>query len=170
MLGTQKALNGWHVTTAQCTKGVEQKICWLAQEETRESAARAFQDYRKPTETVTCFKYMGRVMAELDENWMTLVGNLQKYRKSWARPKRIPGREGAIPRVTGIFFKTVVQPVRLFGLETWVTTPHTGRSMGGFQHRLDIRNTGMKLKRQVDGSWQYPLMDTAIEEAGFKDM
>ena len=42
MLVPWKALNGRHVTTAQCSKGVERKRRWLAAEDMRESAARAF--------------------------------------------------------------------------------------------------------------------------------
>ena len=43
-----------------------------------------------------------------DDDWPAVVGNLKKARKSWARMTRILGREGANPRVSGIFFKGVV--------------------------------------------------------------
>ena len=36
---------------------------------------------------------------------------------------RILSREGERPRVFGFFFKSVVQSVLLFGVETWVLTP-----------------------------------------------
>ena len=36
---------------------------------------------------------------------------------------RVLGREGAGPRVSGIFFEEFVQAVLIFGLETWVLTP-----------------------------------------------
>ena len=39
---------------------------------------------------------------------------------------------GVNPRVSGVFFKVVVQAVHIFGAETWVVTPHTGQSLVGF--------------------------------------
>ena len=54
----------------------------------------------------------------------------------------ILGREGAKPRVPGMFFKEVVQAVLLFGSEMWVMNPHTGGAIGGFQHRVAIWITG----------------------------
>ena len=45
---------------------------------------------------------------------------------------RILSREGVEPQVSGFFFKTVVQRMLLFGLETWVVTPRMGRSPGRF--------------------------------------
>ena len=37
-------------------------------------------------------------------------------------------REGATPRISGNFFKAVVQQVLLFGAETWVVTPKMERA------------------------------------------
>ena len=67
----------------------------------------------------------------LDDDWTSVVGNLRKARKSWARMESILGREGDIPRVSGMFLKAVVQAVLLFGSETWVITPCMGRALGG---------------------------------------
>ena len=38
-----------------------------------------------------------------DDDWPEVVGNLRKARKSWAQLIRILVREGAKPRVSGIF-------------------------------------------------------------------
>ena len=72
------ALNGQHVTTAQCFKVAEQKRWWLAEQEMRESMERAFQSYGKPLATFTLFKYLGRVLMVADEYWQAVVGNLWK--------------------------------------------------------------------------------------------
>ena len=50
-----------------------------------------------------------------DDNWSEVVGNLRKDQNSWAQLTRILIREGADPRVSKMFFKTVVQVVVLFG-------------------------------------------------------
>ena len=70
------------------------------------------------------------------DNWPAVAGNLIKDWKSWMRMKRILGREGADPRISGLFLKAVVQAVLLFGLETWVLTPRMERALGSFQHRV----------------------------------
>ena len=63
MLVPWKALNGWHVTTAQCAKGAERKIRQLVEEEMQDSAERDFRAYGSPLVTVTYFKYLGRFLA-----------------------------------------------------------------------------------------------------------
>ena len=45
-----------------------------------------------------------------------------------------------------------------------------GIALGGFQHRVFRWITGIQSKRRVDGSWEYPPMETAMEEIGFEDM
>ena len=65
----------------------------------------------------------------------------------------ILGREGAKTRVSGMFFKAVVQAVLIFGSEMWVTTPRMGGAIGGFQHKVSIWITGKYPLRFLDGSW-----------------
>ena len=108
----------------------------------REITERAFQAYGRPLVMVTLFKYLGRVLTAVDDNWPAVVGNLQKAQMSWAWMTRILEREGASPRVLGMFFKAVVQEVLLFGSETWVMTPDMGRALGSFQHRVSRQITG----------------------------
>ena len=105
----------------------------MSEEEMRKSVERDFQDYRSPINTVTSFKYLWWVLTVAYENWSALVGNLKKARKIWSRLTRILGQEGANPRVSGVFFKAVVQSVHIFGLKTWLMTPRMGRAMGRFQ-------------------------------------
>ena len=51
-------------------------------------------------------------------------------------------RERAEPRVSGFFFKSVVQAVLLLVSETWVVTPRMGRFQGGFQYQVARRLMG----------------------------
>ena len=84
--------------------------------------------------SVPRFTYLGRVMTAGDDDWPALAGNLAKARKSWGRLQGILRREGATPRISGTFFKAVVQQVLLFGAETWVVTPKIERALSGFLH------------------------------------
>ena len=85
MLVPWRALNGRHISTAQCAKGVDRKRWRMSEEDMWESEERVFQAYVRPLETVTSFKYMGRALAAADGNWPAVVGNLKKARKSWDR-------------------------------------------------------------------------------------
>ena len=80
----------------------------------QDSAERAFQAYGILLETVTSFKYLGRVLIVADDNWPVVVGNLKKPWKRWAWMTRILVREGANPRVLGVFFEVLVQAVLIF--------------------------------------------------------
>ena len=55
-------LNRRHLANTQWVRGAERKIRRLAEEELQEISERVFQDYEKPLETVTSFKYMGKVL------------------------------------------------------------------------------------------------------------
>ena len=63
-----------------------------------------------------------------------LVGGGQKpfwTRAVWKRITRTLSREGEETQVSGLFFKTMVQGVFIFGLDTWAFIPCMGRSLGG---------------------------------------
>ena len=135
-----------------------------------ESAERSFQAYSRPLATVTLFKYLGRVLTAADDDWPVVVGNLWKTWESWDQLARILVREGASPRVSGMFFKAVVQAVILFGSEMWVMNPCMGRALGSFQHRVARRIMGRHPKIREDGGWKYPPLETEMGEAGFEDM
>ena len=64
---------------------------------------------------------------------------------------RIFIREGKYPKVSGNFFKAVVQGVLIFGSETWVLTPLMERDLSSFQHRVARRLTGRQMIRQGRG-------------------
>ena len=121
--------------------------------------------YDAPFENVTAFKYLGRVMMAGDYVWAEVVGKLQRAR---GRLLRILSREGADPKVSGIFFKAVTQAVLLFGEKTWVLTPRTERALCSFQYRVAQRLTGRQSRRRGGGSWEYPSFEEAMEESGFE--
>ena len=90
-------------STAQCARGAERKIRRLAEEEFREITERAFQAYGEPLVSVMAFMYMVRLMMVGDDDWPTVVVNLQKARKSWGCLLRILIREWSDMKVSGDF-------------------------------------------------------------------
>ena len=49
-------------------------------------------------------------------------------------------------------------------------TPHIGRVLGGFHHRVDHRLTGRKPWQGRDRVWVYPLLEEAMEEVGLQEV
>ena len=71
-----------------------------------------------------------------DDDWKEVAGNLQKARKSWGRMLSILIQEEVDPKVSGKFFKALVQAVLLFRAEMWVLTPRMERALIIFQYRV----------------------------------
>ena len=103
---------------------------------------------------LTSFKYLGIVLSAADDDWPEVVRNLVKARTVWHRMSRILIREGARPRVSGFFFKSVVQSVLLFGADNWEVTPCMGRALGGFQDQVASLLTGRLPRRRLDRRWK----------------
>ena len=130
----QKALNGRHLGTVQCAKRAERKRRRLAETKTRENLERSFEMYGAPIDSVSEFKYLGRIVTATEDDWLAVIGNLRKESRSWGRLSRVLGMEGADPKVPRAFYIAVTQDVLLFGLETWVLKASSpglrGRSRG----------------------------------------
>ena len=97
--------------------------------------ARAFSAHGRPLEMVTSVKYLGRMILAADNNWPAVVKILSRSWTFWRRILRILSREEVAPRVSGFFLNSVVQALLLFGSDTWMVTPHMGKSLGGFSSR-----------------------------------
>ena len=62
------------------------------------------------------------------------------------------------------------QVTLLYMLETFVVTPHIMRNLGRFHHHV-ARGIIVQLPRCLSkGSWKYPLLVEAIQEAGLEEM
>ena len=79
-------------------------------------------------------------------------------------------QEGAERRVSGNFFKAVVQQVLLFGADTWVMIPRIERALESFMHGAERRITGRQPQRGWYVKWYYPSLREAMQEAGFTDI
>ena len=62
---SRKALNGRHLGTIQCRQGTDRKRRRLAEAEMRENLERAFHAYGKPMESVSEFRYLGRLLTAI---------------------------------------------------------------------------------------------------------
>ena len=96
-------LNKLHTETTICARGAEIKRWRLVEEGDRAGALTAFRDYNSPLETVLSFNYLGHVLAATDDDWLSVISNLQKARYSWSYLAWILGWEGTETRTTGSF-------------------------------------------------------------------
>ena len=63
-----RALNGRHKTTEMCRIGADKKRRRLEEAEVRDSAEMAFEVYGGQLQTVSWFKYLGRILTEGDDD------------------------------------------------------------------------------------------------------
>ena len=150
MLVPWRALNVRHLATAKCVKGVERKRRRLVEEEIRESAERDFQAYGRPFETVTSFKYLGRVLRAVDDDWAVVVGNLKKAQKIWARLMRILVWDGDNQRVSGIFQGSGTGGATFWAGDVGVDSPH-GTGPGKFSTQVRMENNSETSKETGGG-------------------
>ena len=87
-------------------------------------------------------------------------------RKKWGRISRILVREGADAKTSGMFHVAVVQQILLYGSESWVLTPRILKALESFHHRVARRITGRMPRRLQNGTWYYPPIGKALEDAG----
>ena len=86
--------------------------------------------YRIPLALVTSFRYLGRVLLVADDNFPGVLHNLRKAHQKWEWLSRVVIREGVYARTLGRIYVTVVQAVMMYGFDTWVMTPRSGRVFG----------------------------------------
>ena len=103
-----------------------------------------------------------------DDDWLAVVGNLGKARKSWGRLSRILGWEVADVMVSVNFYKAVAQSVLFFWAKTWVLAQRTKKALDSFQYRVARRLTGKQAWQRTDGIWYYPSMEESLGEAGLE--
>ena len=114
MLVPRWELNSWHPAIAQCARGGGRKRRQLAEEELREILEWAFEAYGEPLENMMAFQYLGQVLLVGYDDWIVVLGNLGKARKSLGQLLWILSREGEDLKVSGHFYKEVSQAVLLF--------------------------------------------------------
>ena len=78
----------------------------------------------------------------MDDDWLVVMCNLRRVRQKWVRQRKVLGREVADDRTFGRLCVAAVHTVLLYGSETWVMSPHIGRTLGGFHYRVDHRLMG----------------------------
>jgi hypothetical protein len=171
MFCTLTALAGKHMDSALCREGAKCNKRKKMNLQCIRAFRRTFQIRDQPIETVTTFKYLGRILTSRDNDWEAAYRNLKKAKQRWATISRILARESASPRISALFYKAVIQTVLLYGSETWVISGEILQLLTSFHHGIARRLTG-RFPRPIAESdeWFYPSIRETRHLAGLITM
>ena len=113
------------------------------------------------------FKYLGRLLAQDDDDVQAVRQQICKAWGTWARVGQVLRGENAAPCVAAMFYKAVVQSVLLYGSETWNLTETVLARLEGFHIRAAYRMARVhKPRKGLFGDWIYPSTKDVLEECG----
>jgi hypothetical protein len=119
-------------------------------------------------ETVSEFKYLGRILSDDDSDEAAVARNLKRARQKWGMIGRVLSRKGADPKSMARFYMAVVQSVLLYGSETWVLTKWMEKSLESFHRRCARFLTGRSIWKDADEVWHYPSSSETLKQAGLE--
>ena len=164
-------LGGGHPNTKRCRDGAIRKRKRHLELHNLLSQETALSVNGIPLENVDHFKYLGRIVTSDDDDALTVRSNIHKARARWSRVSRVLARDGANPKVSAMFYKTIAQSVLLFSSETWVGNSAILGSLEGFHHYVARRLSDRRIRPSADGNrWIYPAIAPALEQAGLFPM
>ncbi len=130
-----------------------------------------FSVAREVLQQVEVFKYLGRFLAQDDDNIQAICAQLRKARATWARIGHVLRNENVSPHITATFFKAVVQAILLYGSKTWVLSRMALARLEGFHIRATYRMAKTHKPKQGPGrTWIYPRLVDVLQECGLKTM
>ncbi len=115
------------------------------------------------------FKYLGRMMAQDDDDVQAIQEQLRKARSAWARVGQVLRSENASPFVAARFYKAIIQAIILYGSKTWVLSRTGLAQLAEFYIRTAYRmDKKYKPKRRPGNVWIYPRSEDVLKEYGMK--
>jgi hypothetical protein len=144
-----------HQYSKECQVGVERR----KQHETAISSAlalrRQFTIHGDVLEHIEVFKYLGRMMAQNNDDIQAIRAQLRKARATWACVGQVLRSENASPSIAARFYQAIVQAILLYGSKTWVISRTTLARLEGFHIRAAYRMAKTnKPKRGPGNVWE----------------
>jgi hypothetical protein len=109
-----------HQNTKECQVGVEQKQQREAAVTLALALRQQFSVHGEALDRVEVFIYLGRLLAQDDDDIQAIRNQMQKARGTWAHVGQVLRAENVPPRIAVKFYKAVVQAVLLYSSKTWV--------------------------------------------------
>ena len=102
-----------HQNTNECQVGVERKQQREAAVTSALALRQQFSVHGEALKWVEVFKYLGRLLAQDDDDLQAIRNQMRKARGTWARVGQVLRAENVPPRIAAKFYKAVVQAVLL---------------------------------------------------------
>ncbi len=126
-----------------------------------------FHVEREVLEKVDLFQYLGRILAQDDDDVRAVRHQIKKARGIWGRVEQVLTADNTLPKVSANFYKAVVQSVLLYGSETWNLTTIALAWLEGFCIRAAYRMAEKhKPKKGPNHGWVYPWSSNDLQECG----
>ena len=130
---------------------------------------RQFTVHEDALKRIEVYKYLGRLLAQDDDDAQAIRQQLRKARGVWARVGQVLRGENTSPRVAAKFYKAVVQAILIYGSETWNLTKATLARLEGFHIRAAYKMAWVhRPTKGAHGLWQYPKSSDMLEECGMR--
>ena len=118
-------------------------------------------------ERVESFQYLGRILAQDDDNVLATRSQIQKARGIWAQVGQVLQADNTPPKVSAKFYKAVVQSVLLYGSESWSWNLSTTAlvRLEGFHVKAAYRMAKVhKPRKGPNHVWVYPATSDMLKE------
>jgi hypothetical protein len=168
----QRNVGESHQQTAECKKFALRLEARISQERNEKLAKETvFTVFDEPIETVTEFKYLGRIVNDRDDDKPTIMHNLKKAGKVWGNIHRLLSQEkDRNIKVVVSVYRTIIQALLLYGSETWVYNKKTLQRLEVFHRRCARFLTGQYIRQEPNGEWIYPRTKEVLEKAGLESI
>ncbi len=124
-----------HRLSKECQEGVERQ----RQQKTAVTAALAlrqqFTILGNVLKRVKVYKYLGRMMAQDDDDAQAICAQIWKACATWAQVGKVLWGENTSPTIAAKFYLALVQAILLYGSKSWVISPQAMARLEGFHIR-----------------------------------
>ena len=156
-----------HIHSQVCQLGVERRMQRDSAIKSALALRQLFYVEGEVLEKVESFKYLGRILAQDNDDIRAVRSQIKKARAIWARVGQVLQAENTPPKVSAMFYKAVVQSVLLYGSESWNLTKTAMARLEGFHiraaYRMAKRHTPRRGPNKV---WVYPATEDVLKECG----
>ncbi len=113
------------------------------------------------------FRYLGRILAQDDDDVRAVRNQIKKVGEIWARVGQVLMANNTPPKVSAKFYKAVMQSVLLYGSKTWNLLTTALAWLEGFHicaaYRMAEKH---KPKKGPHHRWVYPWSSNVLQECG----
>jgi len=152
-----------HYSTQSCRRITRQRLAWARALCQLEAKNVTFRIGSNVIETVSEFRYLGRILQESDLDDKAVRSNLGKAQAAWGRIKAVLSADEVSPPVMGKFYKTIIQSVLLYGSESWVISQRLRRRLDSFHHRCARYMANKHIRQLPNGEWDFPDTTEVLE-------